>query len=225
MTYRHGGRRRGKRLHECARASARVGAKQQQKKRAKRDHHQRGVTAGVAGVETSRPSGLAPAIIVGTYGNHSDHLLGQTTSSGPAASSEMVLHMLDTLMTGHEPFYADYPSYQETDPLTHPHHQHPHQHAIARNTGMPPVTLDATTHTPGTSSDLFHHWNQVFSVFASGVVRKACGRFGSLSYSPRFGAIFEEGGFCKLGHALIKIPINGAISRKWILLDSPLSDV
>lgn len=56
--------------------------------------------------------------------------------------------MLDTLMTGHEPFYADYPSYQETDPLTHPHHQHPHQHAIARNTGMPPVTLDATTHTP-----------------------------------------------------------------------------
>lgn len=146
-TSRHpGGRRRGGK-HECARASARVGA------RAKRDHRQRGVTAGVAGVETSRPSGLAPAIIVGgTYGNHSD-LLGQTTSSGAAASSEMVLHMLDTLMTGHEPFYADYPSYQETDPLTHPHHQHhPHQHAIARNTGMPPVTLDATTHTPGTTA-------------------------------------------------------------------------
>ena len=67
----------------------------------------------------------------------------------------MVLHMLDTLMTGHEPFYADYPSYQETDPLTHPHHQHPHQHAIARNTGMPPVTLDATTHTPGSDKILF----------------------------------------------------------------------
>lgn len=58
--------------------------------------------------------------------------------------------MLDTLMTGHEPFYADYPSYQETEPLTHPHHQTPHQHAIPRNTGMPPVSLDATTHTPGT---------------------------------------------------------------------------
>lgn len=128
----------------------------QKRRKKRRDHRQGGVTAGVAGVETSRPSGLAPAIIVGTYGNHSDHhLLGQATSSGPAASSEMVLHMLDTLMTGHEPFYADYPSYQETDPLTHPHHQHPHQHAIARNTGMPPVTLDATTHTPGSDKILF----------------------------------------------------------------------
>lgn len=141
-------------VHECARASARVGARQragstgQQKKRQR--NHQRDVTAGVAGVETSRPSGQAPAIIVGTYGNNHSDPLCQTTSSGPAASSEMVLHMLDTLMTGHEPFYADYPSYQETDPLTHPHHQHPHQHAIARNTGMPPVSLDATTHTPGT---------------------------------------------------------------------------
>lgn len=114
----------------------------------KKRESQRDVTAGVAGVETSsRPSGQAPAIIVGTYGND----IGQTTtSSGPAASSEMVLQMLDTLMTGHEPFYADYPSYQEAEPLTHPHHQHPHQHAIARNTGMPPVSLDATTHTPGT---------------------------------------------------------------------------
>ncbi|OAD60589.1 Transforming protein p54/c-ets-1 [Eufriesea mexicana] len=116
-------------------------------KKKRQRNHQRDVTAGVAGVETSRPSGQAPAIIVGTYGNSDP--LGQTTSSGAAASSEMVLHMLDTLMTGHEPFYADYPSYQETEPLTHPHHQTPHQHAIARNTGMPPVTLDATTHTPG----------------------------------------------------------------------------
>ncbi|KAG7199300.1 hypothetical protein KM043_018154 [Ampulex compressa] len=105
------------------------------------------VTAGVVSIETSRPSGQAPAIIVGAYGNGND--IGQTTSSGSAASSEMVLHMLDTLMTGHEPFYADYPSYQEAEPLTHPHHQHQHQHAIARNTGMPPVSLDATTHTPG----------------------------------------------------------------------------
>lgn len=151
----HGAARRERGwVHECARASARVGARQragstgQQKKRQR--NHQRDVTAGVAGVETSRPSGQAPAIIVGTYGNNHSDPLCQTTSSGPAASSEMVLHMLDTLMTGHEPFYADYPSYQETDPLTHPHHQHPHQHAIARNTGMPPVSLDATTHTPGT---------------------------------------------------------------------------
>ncbi|EGI59691.1 Transforming protein p54/c-ets-1 [Acromyrmex echinatior] len=60
--------------------------------------------------------------------------------------------MLDTLMTGHEPFYADYPAYQEAEPLTghHPHHQHSHQHAITRsNTSVvPPVSLDATTHTP-----------------------------------------------------------------------------
>jgi len=69
------------------------------------------------------------------------------------ASSEMVLQMLDTLMTGHEPFYADYPAYQEAEPLTghHPHHQHSHQHAITRsNTSVvPSVSLDATTHTPG----------------------------------------------------------------------------
>ncbi|KAH0944935.1 hypothetical protein HN011_007752 [Eciton burchellii] len=68
----------------------------------------------------------------------------------------MVLQMLDTLMTGHEPFYADYPAYQEAEPLTghHPHHshqQHSNQHAITRsNTSIvPPVSLDATTHTPG----------------------------------------------------------------------------
>lgn len=66
--------------------------------------------------------------------------------------------MLDTLMTGHEPFYADYPSYQEADPLTHTHHQHTqhphHQHqqqqqqqqdGLHRNA----ISLNTTTHTPG----------------------------------------------------------------------------
>lgn len=71
--------------------------------------------------------------------------------------------MLDTLMTGHEPFYADYPSYQEADPLTHTQHQHthhPHHHqqqhqqqqqqqqqqdGLHRNA----ISLNTTTHTPG----------------------------------------------------------------------------
>lgn len=109
-------------------------------------------------VGTSRPSGQAPVIIVDAYAAN----IGTLTSGGSnssssvnaVASSEMVLQMLDTLMTGHEPFYADYPAYQEAEPLTshHPHHQHSHHHAITRNNTsvVPPVSLDATTHTPGT---------------------------------------------------------------------------
>jgi len=68
-------------------------------------------------------------------------------------------------MTGHEPFYADYPAYQEAEPLTghHPHHQHSHQHAITRsNTSVAPVSLDATTHTPGIY--LYGFWLQDFQV-------------------------------------------------------------
>lgn len=125
------------------------------------------VTAGVVSVGTSRPSGQAPVIIVDAYaanigtltsggggGGSSSNSSSSNSSVNAVASSEMVLQMLDTLMTGHEPFYADYPAYQEAEPLTshHPHHQHSHQHAIARsNTSVvPPVSLDATTHTPGT---------------------------------------------------------------------------
>lgn len=132
-------------------------------------------------VGTSRPSGQAPGIIVDAYANGGD-IGALTTGSGSnsrssssgsgnvngngngnvnaVASSEMVLQMLDTLMTGHEPFYADYPAYQEAEPLTghHPHHQHSHQHAITRsNTSVvPPVSLDATTHTPGIYLADFH---------------------------------------------------------------------
>ena len=64
--------------------------------------------------------------------------------------------MLDTLVTTHESFYADYPTYQETETLSHPQHQH-HQppHSIPRGTVMPPVSLDATTHTPGTAWSFF----------------------------------------------------------------------
>lgn len=119
-------------------------------------------------VGTSRPSGQAPGITIDAYANGSDigTITGGSSHGGNAvaASSEMVLQMLDTLMTGHEPFYADYPAYQEAEPLTQPHHQHSHQHAISRNTSVPPVpldaisrntsvppvSLDATTHTPGT---------------------------------------------------------------------------
>ena len=124
-------------------------------------------------VGTSRPSGQAPGIIVDAYANGGD-ISALTTGSGSnsrssssgsgnvnaVASSEMVLQMLDTLMTGHEPYYADYPAYQEAEPLTghHPHHQHSHQHAITRsNTSVvPPVSLDATTHTPGIYLADFH---------------------------------------------------------------------
>lgn len=112
-------------------------------------------------VGTSRPSGQAPGIIVDAYANGSDIGALTTGSSGSSnsssnavASSEMVLQMLDTLMTGNETFYADYPAYQEAEPLTshHPHHQHSHQHAIVRSNGsvVPPISLNATTHTPGT---------------------------------------------------------------------------
>lgn len=64
------------------------------------------------------------------------------TASGP----EMVLQMLDTLVTAQEPFYADYPSYQEPEIVTHHQNHHHHQH-ITRVMG--PICLDATTHTPG----------------------------------------------------------------------------
>nr|KAF7406814.1 hypothetical protein H0235_014470 [Vespula pensylvanica] len=108
-----------------------------------------------------------PAIVVGNYTTTNGNIL-ETSQQTPSAvasatSSEMVLHMLDTLMTGHEPFYADYPSYQEADPLTHTQHQHthhPHHHqqqhqqqqqqqqqqdGLHRNA----ISLNTTTHTPG----------------------------------------------------------------------------
>lgn len=120
------------------------------------------VTAGVVSVGTSRPSGQAPGIIVDAYANIGGDIgtltsgisgNGGGSASNVVASSEMVLQMLDTLMTGHEPFYADYPAYQEAEPLAghHPHHQHSHHHAIIRSNGsaVPSVSLDATTHTPG----------------------------------------------------------------------------
>ncbi|KAK2580625.1 hypothetical protein KPH14_007735 [Odynerus spinipes] len=115
------------------------------------------------GSRTSTGQAPPPAIVVGNY-TSSGSLVEAATQQTPsavasAASSEMVLHMLDTLMTGHEPFYADYPSYQEADPLTHTHHQHSHHHhqqqqqqqqqqhqdGLHRNA----ISLDATTHTPG----------------------------------------------------------------------------
>lgn len=108
-------------------------------------------------VETSgsRPSGQAPATaaLIGSYlGNQETGLIATTNPT----SSEMVLHMLDTLVNAHEPFYADYPSYQETETLSHPQHQqHQPPHSIPRSTVMPPVSLDATTHTPGTARTMF----------------------------------------------------------------------
>lgn len=112
------------------------------------------VTAGVVSVETSgsRPSGQAPATaaLIGTY--LSSQEAGLIASNNSTTSSEMVLHMLDTLVSAHEPFYADYPSYQESETLSHPQHQHQQPHSIPRSTVMPPVSLDATTHTPGTSN-------------------------------------------------------------------------
>lgn len=93
----------------------------------------------------------------------SDNDHSQTAENGPP-SSEMVLHMLDTLVTAQEPFYADYPSYQEAEALTQSHNhqqQQQQQHsvhqqqaahqALTRGTIMPPGSLDATTHTPGTT--------------------------------------------------------------------------
>lgn len=61
-------------------------------------------------------------------------------------SSEMVLQMLDTLVTAQEPFYPDYPTYQQPEAVSH-HHQIHHQ--LTRSSIMPPGPLDATTHTPG----------------------------------------------------------------------------
>ena len=45
-----------------------------------------------------------------------------TSTSAP----EMVLHMLDSLVSAHEPVYADYPSYEESAGLTQNHHQSHH---------------------------------------------------------------------------------------------------
>lgn len=86
--------------------------------------------------------------------------------------------MLNTLVTAQEPFYADYPSYHDTGILTNSHNnshnnhsqqQHqPHHHQqttqqqALNRTIMPPVSLDATTHTPGIFKTYFlqHNKNQ-----------------------------------------------------------------
>lgn len=60
----------------------------------------------------------------------------------------MVLQMLDTLVTAQEPFYPDYPSYQESDIVSH----HQLHHQLTRSGIMLPGSLDATTHTPGSNS-------------------------------------------------------------------------
>lgn len=104
------------------------------------------------GTSGSRPQGQAPATaaLLGSFAN-SDTTLVQANNN--PTSSEMVLHMLDTLVTAHEPFYADYPSYQEAESLAHPQQQQ-QQQSIGRNTVMAPISLDATTHTPGGYSHL-----------------------------------------------------------------------
>ncbi|KAK0171436.1 hypothetical protein PV327_011312, partial [Microctonus hyperodae] len=105
--------------------------------------------------------GLTPAedttsLIINSYNNSNDSLLLPTQNA-----PEMVLQMLDTLVTAQEPFYADYPSYHEQDTITthphnhhqHHHHHHHHQHHHQQHNDIsrviPPVSLDATTHTPG----------------------------------------------------------------------------